>query len=209
MSRTTPAKAGAQHRNDRNRTPAFAGVVLMMVCLASCAPSPSQQGQPARVVEPRAFAGAAPRDAALLRQAMLDRQNAARRAVGVAPLTWNDALAADARAYAEQMARTGRFAHADQPQGPGREGENLWTGTRDAYRYREMVDSWIAEKRWFTNGVTPDFSTTGHYEDVAHYTQIIWRDSKTVGCALASNRTDDYLVCRYSPPGNVVGQKAL
>ena len=75
--------------------------------------------------------------------------------------------------------------------------------------YREMVASWIAEKRHFKNGVTPDFSTTGDYRDVAHYTQIIWRGSKTMGCAVASNRTDDYLVCRYSPPGNVVGQKAL
>ena len=50
---------------------------------------------------------------------------------------------------------------------------------------------------------------TGDYRDVAHYTQIVWRGSTAVGCALASSRTDDYLVCRYSPPGNVVGQKAL
>ncbi|MGN6268330.1 MAG: CAP domain-containing protein [Sphingomonas sp.] len=184
-------------------------ILASLALLAACAPSPSQQAGPARVVEPRAFAGPAPRDPAALQRILLDRQNAARRAVGVPPLVWNEALAADARAYAGQMARTGRFAHADQPQGPGREGENLWTGTRDAYSYREMVDAWVAEKRWFKNGVTPDFSTTGHYEDVAHYTQIIWRDSKAVGCALASNRSDDYLVCRYSPPGNVVGQKAL
>jgi len=184
-------------------------ILASLIVLGACAPSPSGQSGPPRVVEQRAFAGPAPRDPAMLRQVMLDRQNAARRAVGVAPLAWNDALAADARAYAEQMARTGRFAHAAQPQGLGREGENLWTGTREAYRYREMVDAWIAEKRFFKNGVTPDFSTTGDYEDVAHYTQIIWRNSTAVGCALASNRTDDYLVCRYSPPGNVVGQKTL
>ena len=82
-------------------------------------------------------------------------------------------------------------------------------GTRGAYRYSEMVDAWVAEKRYFKNGVTPDFSTTGNYEDVAHYTQIIWRGSTAVGCALASSASDDYLVCRYSPPGNVVGQKTL
>jgi hypothetical protein len=72
-----------------------------------------------------------------------------------------------------------------------------------------MVGGWIDEKRYFINGVTPNFSTTGNYEDVAHYTQIIWRGTRTVGCALASNATDDYLVCRYAPAGNVVGQKAL
>jgi uncharacterized protein YkwD len=187
-------------------------IAACLILLSACTvPPPSQHGaeQPPRVVEPRTFAGPAPRGAALLQSAMLDSQNAARRAVGVAPLAWNDALAADALAYAQQMARTGRFAHADQPQGMGREGENLWTGTREAYRYREMADDWIAEKRSFKNGVTPDFSTTGNYEDVAHYTQIIWRGSRTVGCALASSPTSDYLVCRYSPPGNVVGQKAL
>ncbi|MGN6278092.1 MAG: CAP domain-containing protein [Sphingomonas sp.] len=184
-------------------------VLASLMLLAACAPSPSQQSGAPRVVEPRAFAGPAARDPAQLQEVMLDRQNAARRAVGVAPLVWNDALATDAQAYADQMARTGRFAHAEQPQGMGREGENLWTGTREAYTYREMVDAWIAEKKWFQNGVTPDFSTTGNYEDVAHYTQIIWRGSTAMGCALASNRTDDYLVCRYSPPGNVVGQKAL
>ena len=38
------------------------------------------------------------------------------------------ALAASAAAYAREMAQTGRFAHAEQPQGPTREGENLFTG---------------------------------------------------------------------------------
>jgi hypothetical protein len=184
-------------------------IIGALALLASCVPQPQHSCRPPRVVEPRAFAGPAPRGETLLKQAMLSGQNAARAAVGVPPLVWNDALAADARAYAEEMARTGRFAHADQPQGPAREGENLWMGTRDAYRYSEMVADWVAERRWFWNGVTPDFSTTGNYEDVAHYTQIIWRNTRAVGCALASNAADDYLVCRYSPPGNVVGQKAL
>ena len=184
-------------------------VLGLLGLLAACAQPAPQQQAPQRVVEPRAFEGQAPRDDALLKSTLLSRQNAARSRVGVPPLVWNDALAADALAYARQMAATGRFAHADQPQGPGREGENLWTGTRGAYRYSEMVDAWVAERRYFRNGVTPDFSTTGNYEDVAHYTQIIWRGSTAVGCALASSASDDYLVCRYSPPGNVVGQKTL
>ncbi|WP_214019128.1 CAP domain-containing protein [Escherichia coli] len=51
-------------------------------------------------------------------------------------------------------------------------------------------------------------STTGHWQDVAHYTQIIWRRTSQMGCALASSARDDYLVCRYTLPGNVVGQHA-
>jgi len=93
--------------------------------------------------------------------------------------------------------------------GPGRQGENLWTGTRGAYSYDEMAGHWIAERRDFINGPTPQFSRTGRWEDVGHYAQIIWRGSTAVGCALASNRTDDYLVCRYSPPGKVAGSRAF
>ena len=66
-----------------------------------------------------------------------------------------------------------------------------------------------AEGRDFVNGVTPAFSRTGKWQDVSHYTQMIWRNTTRVGCAIASNRRDDYLVCRYSPPGNVVGQRTL
>ena len=133
----------------------------------------------------------------------------ARAEAGVPPLTWDDRLAASARAYAEEMARTGRFAHAEQPHGPMREGENLWTGTRDAYRYDEMIGHWIAEKRDFVNGITPAFSRTGKWQDVSHYTQIVWRNTTRVGCAMASNKRDDFLVCRYSPAGNVVGERTL
>ena len=93
-------------------------------------------------------------------------------------------------------------------QGMSREGENLWTGTRYAYAYTEMMGHWVAEKRDFINQPTPGFSRTGKFEDVAHYTQIVWRGSTQVGCAMSSNKTDDYLVCRYSPPGNVFGERA-
>jgi uncharacterized protein YkwD len=162
---------------------AIAGALL----LAGCAQGPE------RVVERRDTMAPAPRGPSLLKTAMMDGHNAARAAVGVAPLTWSDTLATTARAYAEELARTGKFAHAPQPQGMSREGENLWTGTRYAYAYPEMIGHWVAENR---------------DEDVAHYTQIVWRGSTQVGCAMASNKTDDYLVCRYSPPGNVFGERA-
>ena len=176
--------------------------VAAALMVAGCAQGPE------RVVERRETQAPAPRGPSLLKAAMMDGHNAARAAVGVAPLTWSDTLATTARAYAEEMARTGKFAHAPQPQGMTREGENLWTGTRYAYAYAEMMGHWVAEQSDFINMPTPGFSRTGKVEDVAHYTQIVWRGSTRVGCAMASSKTDDYLVCRYSPPGNVFGQKA-
>ncbi|WP_242139623.1 MULTISPECIES: CAP domain-containing protein [unclassified Sphingomonas] len=176
--------------------------VLSAIVLGGC-----QVAAPERVVEPRVIAGSYPRGEALLKAAMLAGHAAARAEVGAPPLQWDDALAADAAVYADTLVVTGRFRHADQPMGPGREGETLFRGTRGAYSYREMVDLWVAEKKDFVDAVTPDFSRTGRGEDVAHYTQIIWRATTRVGCALRSSREDDYLVCRYSPPGNVIGER--
>lgn len=175
----------------------------MLALLLGCA------GGPERVVERRYAQAPAPRGAALLRDAMLAAHDAARTAVGVPPLRWDARLAADAQLYAAAMARTGRFEHAHQPQGPGRQGENLWTGTRGAYRYAEMVAAWADERRDFINRPTPGFSRTGRWQDVAHYTQMIWRDTTTVGCAVAAEVRDEYLVCRYSPAGNVMGRVAF
>jgi len=181
----------------------------MMMVLAMLLAGCSAADAPQRVVEERAFAGNAPRGTAPMRQAMTAGHTAARAEVGLLPLAWDDALAADAKVYADELARTGKFQHSQEPRGAQPEGENLWTGTRGAYRYEEMIGHWVAEKAFYRRGVTPDFSTTGRWEDVAHYTQIVWRGTTRLGCATASNAKDDYLVCRYTPAGNVVGQVAF
>jgi len=179
-------------------------LLLLLVMLAGCAAE-----APRQVVERRSTMAPAPRGEALLRTAMLRGHNAARAMVDVPPLIWDDRLADDAAAYAATLAREHRFEHAAQPQGPGREGENLWMGTRGAYAFDEMVGHWVDERRYYRAAPTPDFSTTGRWGDVAHYTQIVWRGSAAVGCAIASDVESDYLVCRYSPPGNVVGETAF
>ena len=52
-------------------------------------------------------------------QGALDVHNAARAEVGVAPLTWDDALAQEAEAYAQELARRHRFEHARNRNGHG------------------------------------------------------------------------------------------
>jgi uncharacterized protein YkwD len=178
--------------------------VLLLLAACSAAPEP----QPERVVEPRTTEAPAPRGPERLREAMLAGQNAARARLDLPPLTWNDSLAADARLYAEELARTGRFEHSPQPRGNPPQGENLWTGTRRAYSYREMVGHWVAEGRFYRPLPVPESSNSGQFGDVGHYTQIVWRATREVGCAEASNRTDDYIVCRYLPAGNVFGETA-
>lgn len=177
-----------------------------LLLLAGCG---SDQSAPPRVVEPRPFAGEAPRGAPLMQRAMMTMHNTARLSARVPELAWDDGLARDAARYAQDLARSGRFEHSKQPRGNPNQGENLWTGTRGAYRYDEMARHWIDEQRFFLNNPIPNVSTTGRFEDVGHYTQIVWHGTARVGCGFASGARSDYLVCRYTPAGNVLGQKAL
>lgn len=150
-----------------------------------------------------------PRGAALLQSVIMQRHNAARRVVGQRPLRWNARLATDAKRYADQLARTRLFKHSREPRGATPQGENLWMGSSGYFSYDEMAASWIDEKRWFRRAAMPKVSTTGRWADVAHYTQVIWHSTTDVGCAIGDNGKDEYLVCRYGPPGNVYGRDPL
>jgi hypothetical protein len=145
------------------------------------------------------------RNPMLLQSAMMVAHNDARRQYGVGPLVWDEALSRDAAVYASQLARTNRFAHDPQPGRQPHQGENLWMGTRGAYSFAEMIGLLVDERKFYRPGRFPAVSKTGNWSDVAHYTQIVWPTSQRVGCATASNRSNDFLVCRYLPAGNVVG----
>jgi uncharacterized protein YkwD len=138
---------------------------------------------------------------------LLAAHNREREAAGLPPLGWDDALAARARAWAEHLAAAGGLEHAEDEDEADPEGENLWAGTRGRYSPEDMVGLWIAEKKDFRPGTFPDNSRTGDFEDVGHYTQLMWRATNRVGCAVARGREDDVLVCRYREAGNVEGER--
>jgi len=137
---------------------------------------------------------------------ILAAHNAERARMGVAPLAWDDALGVGAATYAQQMAFNGMFQHSSRQARRG-VGENLWMGTHGAFSVEAMVGGWAAEKRYFVPGIFPNNSRTGDLEDVGHYTQLMWRKTGRVGCALAAGRTDEILVCRYREAGNVEGER--
>jgi len=70
-----------------------------------------------------------------------------------------------------------------------------------------MVSDWIGEKVDFRDGAFPLVARNGRWHDVGHYTQIMWRQTTRLGCAMASRDGTDYLVCRYWMPGNIQGQR--
>jgi len=140
------------------------------------------------------------------RERLLTAHNLERAQVGVEPLAWNAHLAASAQQWANHLAATGQFRHApDVPADP--QGENLWAGTPGYYSLEDMVGAWSREKRYFRPGPFPANSTTGQWEDVGHYTQLVWRDTREVGCAQATGAGEAVLVCRYASPGNWRGER--
>ena len=136
---------------------------------------------------------------------ILAAHNSVRAQAGVQPLAWDPALGQAAATYAVELALTNSFHHSDRRARAGT-GENLWMGTRGAFSYETMVGRWASESRDFVPGIFPAVSRSGNWENVGHYTQMVWPTTTRVGCAVATNATTDYLVCRYSPAGNVDGR---
>ncbi len=70
-----------------------------------------------------------------------------------------------------------------------------------------MVGAWIGEKRYFRTGTFPNVSTSGNWQDVGHFPQLIWKGTTHVGCAVHRDARWDFLICRYSPKGNIDGRQ--
>jgi hypothetical protein len=172
--------------------------------------------QPSRLVvvyppaQPRTLQPVAPPQEAPpsneLEQRLLSAHNAERARVGAPPLRWADSLEAEARVWAQALIISDRFAHDPAPHGHG---ENLWTGWGGrSWSPEEMVGEWAAEKSNYLHRAFPDVSRTGNWIDVAHYTQLVWRDTTHVGCAVEARGDRSVLACRYAPPGNIDGRIA-
>jgi hypothetical protein len=172
-------------------------VVLGAACLAGAGPPRTQEYWPD---------GPPADNRSDFVERLLDLHNRERARIGQAPLAWDARLAEHARAWANRLAARGRFEHSLPATRPG-EGENLWRGTAGAYSLEEMIGHFLAERRDFRPGIFPQVARHGDWHQIAHYTQMIWPTTRTVGCAMTSRRGTDYLVCRYAPAGNVVGQR--
>jgi pathogenesis-related protein 1 len=141
--------------------------------------------------------------------------NRERAAVGVPPLVWSDTLAASAQAWADYQASLNRSFHS-----PGNFRDYAETiaesGPHNPIDVNAtllpMLNFWINEKANYVPG-TPMEQDGGAPNYYWHYTQLVWRTTTEIGCGMATGsiqneygQVNDFLVCRFLPMGNFVGQ---
>ncbi|OAY39376.1 basic form of pathogenesis-related protein 1 [Manihot esculenta] len=76
--------------------------------------------------------------------------------------------------------------------------ENVLTGL-------DAVNAWVSEQIFY------DYNTNLCVGGVCnHYTQVVWKSSVSIGCFRTQclNNVNLWIVgCKYSPPGNIIGQR--
>jgi uncharacterized protein YkwD len=123
---------------------------------------------------------------------MLALHNAKRRAHCAPDLIWSSGLAAAAQSWANRCELT----HAPRSVNPN-QGENLARGPGKLGEAAFLFGGWYDEVRQY------NFAAPGFQKGTGHFTQIVWRGTREVGCAVASCNERKYWVCRYSPQGNI------
>ncbi|GAB4126750.1 MAG: hypothetical protein OHK0045_06340 [Raineya sp.] len=130
-----------------------------------------------------------------------ERHNYWRRELGLPPLKWSNKLAQVAQNWANKLKAKGcKMEHSST-----KYGENLYWSYGKKSLPQEAVDAWASEKKDFN---FEKLECNKEWYVCGHYTQLIWENTKSVGCAVAyCGSSTEIWVCNYEPAGNVVGQK--
>ncbi|MFZ5893747.1 MAG: CAP domain-containing protein [Myxococcota bacterium] len=127
------------------------------------------------------------------------------------PVTWDPILADVAYNYLSKCQGSSLADHnANRTKdyqslgGSGYVGENIYASSSSkSATPANALSSWMSEAEDF-NYDNPNLSAAGHY------TQVVWRTSVRIGCAIVncpSLRYPNNILCDYAPGGNINGQK--
>jgi hypothetical protein len=141
----------------------------------------------------------------------LEVHNQAREDVGTPPLLWSIGLADDAQNYAEVLAgRNGRLIHSDYRDDQGENLYKVWAarGVLEnplSFPGRDASKSWYDEINFYRYAKIRRFRLG---PQIGHYTQMIWESTTHVGIGWAVSATGAvFVVARYSPEGNYIGER--
>ena len=131
---------------------------------------------------------------------LISAHNFWRAEVKLADIQWSDDLAAEAQKWANYLAKKGCHMKHSRT----KNGENIYWSDY-ASTPKEVVDEWASEKKYYHGGKIKSSKVSKY----GHYTQVVWYNTKFVGCGRAKCKNGDEIwVCNYSPAGNYLGEKA-
>lgn len=181
----------------------LAGILQVVSLLALCASS--QQLQCPFGYE-LTCQRAATNNASSNNNTMLAMHNAFRERHRAPALSWDSMLEADATQWARQC----MFAHS----GAAGQGENLYAISAAAPTASSMS---MAVQTWYDEIKLYAFASPGFSAATGHATQLLWRATRRLGCAVQTcanglnlgwGPVSQFVVCRYAPPGNVLNEFA-
>jgi len=168
---------------------------VLLLWLAACATHNTDAAPPIESTAPVPSATASSGDKAPPEmQAILDAHNRMRAQHCAAPLVWSDTVARAAKSWVTHLAASCQLQHSQTPYG-----ENISGGSPSTQTPEGVVNLWYREKAAY------DFRAGGFSMSTGHFTQVVWRDSRRLGCATASCGGLQLWVCNYDPPGNMQG----
>lgn len=150
-------------------------------------------------------------------QGMLYVHNRARHELGLPLLKWSDHLSEYSQEWANTLATKAacKMVHRTEANADAlKYGENLywaspeeWSDGRNLLQKISSADvaqAWADEKKDYSY----DSNSCREGEQCGHYTQMIWRTTTHVGCAMSTCPNNAQLwVCSYNPAGNWQGKR--
>jgi uncharacterized protein YkwD len=164
---------------------------------AAATPAPGLDAEP-RGPSSAEFPSSFDTDRQSFSQELLAAHNRWRQRYGVEALSWSPAVAAHAQEWADRLAADGMKLRHRQPNPYG---ENLYWSKGKARTPAEVVDAWGAEERFF------DPKANNWWPKAGHFSQMVWRSTRRLGCGVARSGAEEIWVCNYDPPGNIRGQR--
>lgn len=132
-------------------------------------------------------------------QDLLRVHNRARADVGVPPLRWSPQVAGSAQRWADRLA--GSSCSMQHSRGSGY-GENLYRATAGYYEVKDAALAWADERRLYRGGPLRPHN----WAPSGHYTQMVWGDTRHLGCGVSECGDMMIVVCHYDPKGNYLGR---
>ena len=152
-------------------------------------------------------------DITALCNAAVAKHNEYRKIHSIPNMIISSDLNKTAQSWAEYLASSGNFQHSD-PSQRNNAGENLYVSYTTAPTINITTLAKEAVKDWYDEVSKYDYNQPGFSSTTGHFTQVVWKNSTTLGCGVAQGvKTLDgiaynafYVVCQYAPAGNVQGQ---